>query len=534
VNQQTSDVFDFAAAENQFCTLVSSDEVSLLKYFSASIGQLVNVARWLDSDEVGSLTHAVIEERIMPLLRKAGLSALQDLADKQADQEQRLDDVRGDDGVRRGNVERGRKRVLWTVLGAVFISRLAYRTRVSGQANLYPQDARLNLPAEKHSHGLRRMCAVEAAGGSFESVLGALARNTGQQLGKRQVEGLVLLAAADVKAFYASRGLEWKRDPADSGKALVITADGASVHMVAEELSPETRKTGESKPKHESAGHTEHGKVRTGRCRMVENVGVYDSEHEPRCAEDVMPGRDSERARKAPRTSGKWLFASFDMAEAITKMFDEACRRDPEHQRELVALVDGLNQQLDCITAEAARRGLTPTILIDYIHVRGYLWDAAKCFHPRSEKKAEELVNEWAHAILTGKAKDVTHSIRYNATRQGLSDSRRVDADRCADYLTNKAPYLDYSTALAKGWPIATGVIEGACRHLVKDRMDITGARWSKAGAEAVLHLRALVINRDFDEYWEFHLEQEMERVHLSRYADNAIPGAKSTTKDSP
>ena len=108
--------------------------------------------------------------------------------------------------------------------------------------------------------------------------------------------------------------------------------------------------------------------------------------------------------------------------------------------------------------------------------------------------------------------------------RLGLDANKRKNADRCADYLLAKRPYLDYPTALTTGSPIATGVIEGACRHLVKDRMDITGARWGLAGAEAILTLRALISNGDFDQYWTFHLAQEHRRVHASRYALGAIP----------
>ncbi len=104
--------------------------------------------------------------------------------------------------------------------------------------------------------------------------------------------------------------------------------------------------------------------------------------------------------------------------------------------------------------------------------------------------------------------------------------AKRAKADGCARYLVNKADYLDYPTALASGWPIATGVIEGACRYLVKDRMDITGARWSAQGAEAVLKLRAVRANGDFDTYWRFHLNQEHRRVHESRYANAVIPTA--------
>jgi hypothetical protein len=126
--------------------------------------------------------------------------------------------------------------------------------------------------------------------------------------------------------------------------------------------------------------------------------------------------------------------------------------------------------------------------------------------------------------VLEGKAGIVAGSIRRKATRLGIEPTKRQAADRCADYLLAKRPYLDYPTALAHGRPIATGVIEGACRHLVKDRMDITGARWGLESAEAILKLRALISNQDFEQYWNFHLSQEHRRVHASRYALGVIP----------
>ena len=106
-----------------------------------------------------------------------------------------------------------------------------------------------------------------------------------------------------------------------------------------------------------------------------------------------------------------------------------------------------------------------------------------------------------------------------------LTKATRKKADACASFLINKAPYLDYPTALAAGWPIATGIIEGTCRYLVADRMDITGARWSVDGAEAVLKLRAV---RSNDDYWRFHHDHERQRVHESCYADGIIPSPRS------
>ena len=128
-------------------------------------------------------------------------------------------------------------------------------------------------------------------------------------------------------------------------------------------------------------------------------------------------------------------------------------------------------------------------------------------------------MHEKALAVLEGKAGIVAASIRRKATRLALQPDKRHGADRCADYLLAKRPYLDYPTALKNGWPIATGVIEGACRHLVKDRMDITGARWGTDTAEAILKLRALHANGDFEDYWAWHLNREHERNYPHSYA---------------
>src|SRR4030042_6465061 len=114
--------------------------------------------------------------------------------------------------------------------------------------------------------------------------------------------------------------------------------------------------------------------------------------------------------------------------------------------------------------------------------------------------------------------------MRRSATRQKLSEKAREPVDTCASYLLNHAPYLHYDGYLAQGLPVATGVIEGVCRHLVKDRMDVTGARWSLTGAEAVLRLRALKSSHDFEEYWAFHEAREYDRTHKNLYAGGKVP----------
>lgn len=263
---------------------------------------------------------------------------------------------------------------------------------------------------------------------------------------------------------------------------------------------------------------------------MAEVGAVYTAVPVPRDAADVLASADDDtRERKAaPTANAKWLTASVvDNADSVVAaVFDEAERRDPAHQHAWVALVDGNNHQIDRIHAEAASREVKVTTIIDFIHVLEYLWRAACSFYAEGDSADEGWVHDKALAVLNGKASIVAAAIRRKATCQRLDKTQRANADRAADYLLNKAPYLDYPRALAKGWPIATGVIEGACRHLVKDRMDITGARWGLNSAEAVLKLRAIRANGDLDTYWRFHLDQERHRVHESRYASSAIPAA--------
>ena len=146
------------------------------------------------------------------------------------------------------------------------------------------------------------------------------------------------------------------------------------------------------------------------------------------------------------------------------------------------------------------------------------------CFHREGDPSIETWVAQQARLVLSGRAHRVAATIRRKIKQVGLDPDRRKGADACVTYLLNKSRYLRYHQALAAGWPIATGVIEGACRHLIKDRMDVTGARWGLPGAEAVLKLRALTSNGDFDAYWTWHLQQEHQRIHASRYLDSTIP----------
>ena len=488
--------------------------------FERSVALFSELIGWLAGEQARDLEHSQLEARLAEDGRELLRALLQDHLDLRASDEQRLELVVGADGIRRPNVERAHERELQSVFGGVQVRRLSYRAR--GAENVYPADAGLNLPAEKHSHGLRRLAALEAPRTSFEDAQAAILRQTGQQLGKRQLRELAVAAAHDFKAFYEQR----QRIATEKRDVLVLSCDAKGVVMRHDALREQTRKQAEGAST-KLAARLSKGEKRA-RKRMAEVCAVYEIQPAVRTAADILPTDQDERtaAQPAPKAKNKWLSASVtdDASTLVAEMFTEADRRDPEHQRTWVALVDGNNHQIDRITKEARKRKLKVTIVVDLIHVLEYLWSAAWSFFTEGDPAAERWVHNKARAILEGKAGIVAASIRRKATRLGLEPKQREGADRAANYLLAKRRHLDYPTALQNGWPIATGVIEGACRHLVKDRMDITGARWGLESAEAILKLRALINNNDFDQYWNFHLAQEHRRVHASRYALGVIP----------
>jgi hypothetical protein len=491
--------------------------------FASSREQFESLVSFMDGTDAAGLDHAGLEERLDRDGRELLRRLLDDHLALRAVREQRLESVVGEDEVTRGRVEHDHRRVLGTVFGKVTVTRMAYRT--PGHGNLHPADAALNLPVERHSHGLRKLAAVEAARGSFQDAVCGIELACGQQLGKRQVEELAQIAAVDFEDFYENR----RPARSEPGDLLVISADGKGIVMRPDALRPKAALArAQQGPKHPQTRLASAEK--SNYKRMAEIGAVYDATPAPRMAADIIASdEDADRdPTPGPVAVNKWLTASIvkDASAVIDEILDEAQRRDPKHRRTWVALVDGNNHQIQRIKAGAKARKVKVTIVVDFIHVLEYLWNATWCFHAARDPAAEQWVHRQATAVLNGHARKVAGQIRRKSTNARLDPANRKIAEEAATYLTRKAPYLDYPTALEQGWPIATGIIEGACRHIVKDRMDITGARWGLTGAEAVLKLRAIKANGDFNDYWHYHLQQERHHVHQARYHNHTIPQA--------
>jgi hypothetical protein len=271
---------------------------------------------------------------------------------------------------------------------------------------------------------------------------------------------------------------------------------------------------------------------KSNRKRMAQVATVYSVAPFPRKPSEIVHPRlnSTDVDARRPRPTDKRVWASVEKTPkaVIREAFAEALRRDPEKTRRWVVLVDGEPKQLAAVKAEARRAGARVTILLDVVHVLEYLWNAARVIFGATNTEAEKWVGDRLLALLSGRSGgDVASTIRWWAGRaEGLDDSAFEVIAKSCDYLANRTRtrLMHYEEALRDGLPIATGVIEGACRYLVKDRMDRTGARWSLTGAEAVLRLRAIRASGDFDDYWKFHLAQDRDRNHASRYEDNTVP----------
>ena len=315
-----------------------------------------------------------------------------------------MDAVHDAEGVCHTAVEAGHVRQLETIFGEVSVTRLAYRAK--GAENLYLQDAALNLPTERHSHGLRERCATEATRGSYEEAQAAIVRATGIELGKRQVEQLARRVAEDVDAFYEQA----EREGGEETDALVISADAKGIVMRPDALRPATRKAATSAT-HKLTTRLSKGE-KTNRKRMAELAVVYDCKPVPRTPADIF-ARAGDNKPEAPVARAKWCTASVtaDAGAVIEAAFEEAERRDPEHLRPWVGLVDGNNHQIKVLRSEARRRGVEITILVDLVHVLEYLWGAAWCFFDEGDPEAEAWVKDKALAVLAGRAGIVAGAI---------------------------------------------------------------------------------------------------------------------------
>lgn len=491
--------------------------------FADSMAHFGNMMAHFGSEEACTMTHSELERELEAQGRELMRRLLQEHLALRGPGEA-VAPVRDAEGTEHPQA-RVHERTLGSIFGPVEVRRTGYGGE--GLNSLHPLDAELNLAPQRYSHELSRRAAEEAAKGSFDEAVASLSRQSGTKVPKRQLEELVTRSAVDFDDFYKQRSLGAETAP---GSMMILSFDGKGVVMRPQDLREATRQAAEGR-QHRLSKRLSKGEKRNAK-RMATVATVYTIEPFVRQPEQVVrslaPIHEVEKVKR-PRPQNKRVWASLEKApeEVIEQAFEEAHRRDPGHEKTWVALVDGNPTQLKILPRMAKKYGVDLKIVLDVIHVTEYLWGASTVFHTEADPEREAWVSQRLLEILRGHSSRVAAGIRRSATLRGLSTAEREAADKCCNYLLKHAPYLRFDECLAAGTPIATGVIEGACRHLVKDRMELTGARWSLAGAESVLRLRALRASDDFEQYWSFHEAREYERHHAAHYANGDVPAVK-------
>jgi len=409
-----------------------------------------------------------------------------------------------------------RRTTYYSVFGKVRFKRHYFHT--PGQEGFCPLDAELSLPLRCYSDLLRDWAEYCITDESYDESIRVLKRILTLSISKRALEVGVEEDAADVNAFYEQKPVP----PLDAeGSILVVQADGKGVPMVRTEPANQPARLGK-------------GEKRTKKKEAVV-TGIYTIQPHLRTPEQVVKallhdidGDEENEAVTASRPQrptpvGKELRATLAGKDiAFERLTRRVAQREGAHIRHHVALTDG-----DDALQRRVSNGLSRfTLVLDIIHSSEYLWDAANALLGETHPDRTAWVEKHLLCVLSGKTADVIHTLEREVQNPALSSSQRKAVNTTIGYYQRNLPYMQYDQYLACGWPIGTGVVEGACGHLVKDRMEQSGMRWIPPGAQAVLDLRTVRVNDDWDDYHDFRRQQQHQRL----YGDySAVPPPSET-----
>jgi hypothetical protein len=395
-----------------------------------------------------------------------------------------------------------------SIFGEMTIARVAYGSREGQRIERVPLDERLGLPEGDFSYVLedwsQRLCLKESfteAGRSLEMLLGL-------KPGSRTLEHMSRAVAGYAPSFRDALPLP---PPEEEGPLLVVTADGKGVPM-------------RRPPQDGSRPHHRRTKGEKANKKQMACVGaVYTIEPFVRRADDILDEvlRD-ERAgdRPGPQHKHVWAEMTRQVGDATVNAKDslfalleaESAARNPGGSRPVICLLDGERALWDM-----QREHFSGAVgILDLFHVLERLWAVAHCFHKEGSDGARQYVEERLRDLLQGRVGYVVAGLRRRLNGGMLSGPKRKVVKSAVEYLANNRDHMRYDEYLAAGYPIGSGVAEGACRHLVKDRLEQTGMRWTVEGAQAMLHVRALYLNGQWEEFLEYRIEQEQTRLYRS------------------
>ena len=402
-----------------------------------------------------------------------------------------------------------KKRTYFSVFGKLpFWRPYFYKSGANGQ---YPLDAELSLGSDRYSDFLREMSEYLAVYVAYSKDADLLERFFDLKLSTRVVQQVVDADAADVETFYAHKP---PPSPVEESEILVIQADGKGVPMVLETSAESKVRLG----KGEKRGHKKEAIV----------TSVYTIACVPRTPEEVVANffhqnqdSASEKASsKRPKPQNKHIRATLDGKDtALARLAKRVELRRGSHILHQVALCDGCEALQSRIETQFSDFSL----ILDFIHANEYLWKVANSLFGETSDQRTEWVAKQTLQMLSGETKQIVAEFRILAQDTQYTATQCERLTKTANYFERNLPYMDYHTYLANGWPIASGVIEGACRHFVKDRFELSGMRWTQEGAENLMRLRAVAENGDWDAYHDFRKHQRHTRLYTLPFLNQDI-----------
>lgn len=389
-------------------------------------------------------------------------------------------------------------RNIWTIFGKICVKRTGYRKK--DKVSIHPLDEQLQMPQRAYSYELQRRLVKRAVQGPFDEAVESIYEATGVKVPKRSAEEIIIDAGIDFDSFYARRQ---GKETEETGHILVGSVDCKGIPMVKAELAKKKirRKKGEKAQKK----------------KMATVAAVFTQKPYIRTPEEVVDSlfRQNETPRNRDRISkneGKRVWASLEAGKDsfICDVKEEMERRDPTHKKLWVVVTDGER----ALQKRVCRFMGKVILILDFLHALEKLWAAGHALYGEGSKEAEEFVRKRTLWILQGKVSQVVKGLRQIATKRNLQGSKQKKLNEVSGYFYRNRERMCYDDYLSKGLPIASGAVEGACKNLIKDRMERSGMRWSMKGAEAMVKMRAVYISGDYEEYWNYHVEQEQKRLH--------------------
>lgn len=410
-----------------------------------------------------------------------------------------------------------RTRSYKTVFGEYKLHRDVYGTHESKKIACAPLDTRLQLPSSEHSYLLQNWSQFIASEVPFKKSMEMLAKILPIKTTVDSLERINQSYDIHTRDFR-----EAQKPPKHEEKAslIVSTADGKGVCIKHErdETPIET--------------HQAKKGPKPDRKRMAVVGSVYTVEPYHRTPEQVLdalfraPGAEQQKERpKRPEPTGKRVIANLTkeidgkVVSATTETFNwmtaQIEQRDSKKTKTHIALMDGQLSLWNELKRQMPEKGYVE--ILDLLHATSRLWDITNVFYSANDEERLKFIKDRVLRVLKGEAKQVISGVRQMATKRKLSKNKREKLEVACKYLKKNVPRMKYGEYLAQGFPIASGVIEGACRHFVKDRMERAGMQWTVTGAQAMLNVRATNLNGDWDEFTKYRIGKETEKLYAHR-----------------